>query len=255
MYERNGPRVRYYICSCNLNYIPMDLKRLAVPLLGAALVGGEVTGAGLTAMAASSPMTMATRGGHGRSGFSDVSGVVTAINGSTITVTTSSGGVYTVDASSAVVSKYVNGVISKGTVATIAVGDTVMIRGTIETATMSSVSIRDGNFPKPTPPTAIGKVTAVNGSTITLSSSVHPMKAGGTSPATTYTVDASGATISKVTPPAARGEKPKTSTISVSGIVVGDTLVVRGTLSGTSITATSITDRAGFFGGMGHRRK
>jgi hypothetical protein len=65
-----------------------------------------------------------------------------------------------------------------------------------------------------------GTVTAVNGSTITITG-----KDG-----KTYTVDASSATAQKL------------QTISVSDIRVGDEIGVMGTLSGTSITAKNIMD-------------
>jgi hypothetical protein len=94
-----------------------------------------------------------------------------------------------------------------------------------------------------TPPAAVGSVTAINGTTLTVSSHafVRPASTNGTAPATppvstavtTYTVDASNATVMK-----------NNATSSVSAIAVGDTIVVQGTTSGTTIKATSIRDGA-----------
>lgn len=69
-------------------------------------------------------------------------------------------------------------------------------------------------------PSVIGTVSAVNGSTITLTG-----KDG-----TTYTVDASSSQISKI------------SQVSVSDIKVGDTLGIEGTVSGSSVSAKHIMD-------------
>lgn len=77
-------------------------------------------------------------------------------------------------------------------------------------------------------PAAIGTVTAVSGTTITVSAKGR----GGEGAETTYTVDASNATVLK-----------KNGTGSaVSAIVVGDTVVIQGAISGTSITAKMIRD-------------
>jgi hypothetical protein len=74
-----------------------------------------------------------------------------------------------------------------------------------------------------------GQVTAINGTTITITDSRN---------SSTYTVDASNATVTK-----------NGAASSVSAIAVGDTIVVQGTTSGDSVTATSIMD--GFSGGHG----
>jgi len=80
-----------------------------------------------------------------------------------------------------------------------------------------------------------GTVTAVSGSTITLTSRTplgKPSATSATSVATTvYTVDASKATVTKA------------GTVStVSAIAVGDQLLVQGTVTGTNIMATTIHD-------------
>ena len=89
-------------------------------------------------------------------------------------------------------------------------------------------------------PAAMGTVTAVSGNTITLTDS-HSN--------TTYSVDASSATITKHATPTAGATPTAPTTITVSGIAVGDTLMVQGTVSGSNITATRIDD--GQFGGPG----
>jgi hypothetical protein len=83
-------------------------------------------------------------------------------------------------------------------------------------------------------PAAFGTVSAVSGNIITLTSKMK-------NATTTYSVDATNAIITK-------GIGKSTTTITASGITVGDRLVVQGTVSGTSITATSIRD------GLAHGR-
>lgn len=98
------------------------------------------------------------------------------------------------------------------------------------------------------PPGIFGTVTAVNGDTLTVTGQTHVMRpmpegsATGTqahpvppvaaSP-TVYTVDATNAKIYKGS---------ATSTVSVSAINVGDTVIVQGTVSGTNVAATVIRD-------------
>ena len=218
----------------------MNIKRLTIPLLGAALIGGSVIGLDLTAMAASSSSPIVNARPlkiHGpRSIAEGVTGTVTNVSGSTITITTSDGAVYTIDTSGAAVHKYANGMTSSITVSAIALGDTVTVRGTVKTATLSAKSIRVGSFPRPTPPVAVGKVTAINGSILTLSSRTK----SGT--AVSYTVDATNAVLTKIVPPTTKGNRPTISTIPLSAISIGDVLRVRGTKDGTSIAAISIID-------------
>lgn len=101
----------------------------------------------------------------------------------------------------------------------------------------ATTSTTGAAHPQMEKPTAMGKVTAVSGSTITISD----MK-----DSTTYTVDASGATVTKHNPPASEGGQPTDTTVSVSDIQVGDMIAVYGTANGTQVTATSID--VGMFG-------
>lgn len=90
-------------------------------------------------------------------------------------------------------------------------------------------------------PGVFGTITAINGSTVTVESKGF----GPNATATTYTVDASGATVTK---DGAAG--------SVSSLAVGDTIMAQGTVSGTDVTATKILDGKmgpGMGGGRGGR--
>lgn len=87
-------------------------------------------------------------------------------------------------------------------------------------------------------PAVLGSVTAISGTTITLNGRQTP----GNNAATTFSVNASGATVFK-----------NNATSTVSGISVGDMIFVEGTVSGNSVTATVIRDGVrgvGFGGGM-----
>ena len=92
-------------------------------------------------------------------------------------------------------------------------------------------------------PGVFGTVSAlaVNGdvNTFVVTARTRPQMGQATTTDTTsvaYTVDASNAKIYKGS---------ATSTVSVSGIAVGDTVMVQGTVSGTNIAATVIRDGAG----------
>lgn len=75
-----------------------------------------------------------------------VAGAITAINGTTLTITNKSGVTYTVDASNAKVQN--KGALS--TVSTVAVGDNVVVQGTINGASVAAYSIIDQG-PTPSP--------------------------------------------------------------------------------------------------------
>lgn len=214
-----------------------------------------------------------------------VVGTVTSINGSTLTVTSNSKVglawgkdddedddtpkatpapiVYTVNASNASVFK--GGTASN--VANIAVGDKVKVQGTITGTNIVAVAIRDEvkkdddekqenkkQKPESTPliqgngqPIIMGIVSAVNGTTLTVTNRSN----------IAYTVDASTAKIQK-----------RSSLSTLSEVVVGDNVIVQGTINGTAITAYSVIDqgtkpspsvkpndkekaRSNFFGGIG----
>ena len=106
------------------------------------------------------------------------------------------------------------------------VGDMVAVRGTVNGTSVTATEIMDGlmmhggGFGGRGGHGTRGTVSAVNGNTITLTSSDGQ----------TYTVDASAAQIGKV------------STITVGDVQVGDSLDVMGDVSGTNVTAKHIMD-------------
>ncbi len=79
-------------------------------------------------------------------------------------------------------------------------------------------------------PGVFGTVASVSGDTITVTSKRFGPNSSSATP-TTYTVDATNATVTK-----------NNAASSVSAIVVGDTVMVQGTVSGTSVAATKIND-------------
>ena len=223
-------------------------------------------------------------GMHGAPGANKpgVFGTVSAINGTTLTVTSKFGlkdsgdnktttttTTYTVNAANATVTKG----NASSSVASIAVGDTVAVQGTVSGTSVTATTIRDlpagqaggvgmmgrgqgmknGGDASSTPsiiqgngqPVIGGNVTAVSGNTLTVTTA----KGG-----VIYTVNAAGATI----------EKGGIAS-SIANIAVGDNVIVQGAVSGTSVTASSIVDSAphtanatstpgsepkGFMGGM-----
>ena len=82
-----------------------------------------------------------------------------------------------------------------------------------------------GHGHRPHGPMLGGTVTSVSGSTISITNRKN----------TAYSVDASGAEISK-------GFGRTSSTGTIADIQNGDHLIIRGSLTGTSITATAIRD-------------
>ena len=213
---------------------------------------------------------MMGRGGPGK--MSGIVGTVASVSGSTLTVTarygmmnnvgTSTGITYTVNAAGATVFK--NGATS--TVASILVGDSVSVNGTVTGTSVVAKTIRDGVIPgkrigngnetneqPKTPPTPLiigngqpvigGKVASTTGNSITITNASN----------VTYTVDATNAKIQK-----------GNALTTISSISVGDTVVVQGSVNGTAVVASSIIDQTkavtsgtstvpasvGFFGGI-----
>lgn len=217
------------------------------------------------------------RGGTMKPG---VFGTVTAVNGNTITIngrqgfgpTATATTTYTVDATNATVKK--NNATS--TVSAIAIGDTIFAQGTITGTNVVATTIRDGvmmgargqggpgmngkggqghatSTPPVSPftgngqPVIAGSVSAISGTSLTVTTASNVI----------YTVDASNAKI-------VEGQ----NTIALSTIVVGNKVLVQGTVNGTSITASTVVDQSGvpasvtanmdkgrklgFFGGVGN---
>ena len=177
-------------------------------------------------------LTVASNGWNERRGFASTT---PAVQPPTTTPTT-----YTVDASGATVTK--NNAASS--VASIVVGDTVMVQGTVSGTNVTATTIRDGVMRggmKPGTGTGQGKgapqmpagitgngepvvggnVTAINGSSLTVTNKSS----------VTYTVDATNAAIMK-----------GNATSTLSSVAVGDNVVVQGTVNGTAITASTVID-------------
>lgn len=193
-------------------------------------VQGTVNGTSVTATAIRDGIGF---GAGQRSQKPGVFGTVASISGTTLAVTSKGFGpnaaaaTYTVDASSATVTK--DGAASS--VAAIAVGDTVGVQGTVSGTSVAATAIRDGveGPGSRTPvitgngePVVGGAVTAVSGTTLTITNKSN----------VTYTIDASSATVQK-----------GNATSSIAGVVIGDNVVVQGTVNGTAVTATSVIDQ------------
>lgn len=206
------------------------------------------------------------RNDEGRHATNGAYGLVTAISGDTITITTLAHGedaiaeTLTVNATGAVVDK------NKVTTAlsSVAVGDMIFVEGTVNGTSVTATKIHDGVMMKGWAkthgadktdasanamamlegngqPIVGGTVSAINGNSITITNKSNA----------SYTVDISNAKITK------NGSASAASTISV-----GDTILVQGTINGTAVTAVNIVDsanasahanaHAGFFGAIGN---
>jgi hypothetical protein len=157
-----------------------------------------------------------------------VMGTVASINGTAIVLTGKNGISYTVDASKATLTKAKKSPI---TITDIKAGDTLRVFGVVSGTNVVATKIIAGAFVRANHPVGAkdiktpgmsGKVTAISGTTITLT----------TKNSKVYTVDATNAVIIK---------SPKT-TIKVSDIVVGDSLRVTGAITGNNVVATKIYD-------------
>jgi hypothetical protein len=117
-----------------------------------------------------------------------------------------------------------------GAVLTLGLGAGAITFAATGTTPTSAVAAITGNAKHM--PGVGGTVTAVNGNTVTVTGADGK----------TYTIDASAAAITK------------DETATVSNIAVGDTVMADGTVSGTSVAATSIHDgKAPMGGGFGGR--
>ncbi|MEI6479981.1 MAG: hypothetical protein WCO12_00450 [bacterium] len=191
-----------------------------------------------------------------------VFGTVASISGTTITVNsqvrpngTSTSVVYTVDASNSKVTKD----NATSSVSNIVVGDKIIVQGKVDGTNVVATNIRDGvsvkgnmpdgqkrnpNFQGNGQPVIGGNITAISGTTLTVTNK------GGV----VYTVDATNAFVQK-----------DNATSTLSSVAVNDIVVVQGTVNGTSIAASSVIDHGvapasstenkqekpkGFFGGI-----
>ncbi len=218
------------------------------------------------------------RGQGGRMGMMrpGVFGTVTAVNGDTVTVTgqqgfgsTSPQTTFTVDATNAVVTK--NNTTS--TLPSVAVGDKIFAVGTVSGTNVAATMIRDGVMmgmrgrgpggtgapgqnkggwagATSTPiqgngqPVVAGTVSAISGNQLTVTTKSN----------VTYSVDSTNA----------KFVIGNNTQAALSNVAVGDTVIVQGTINGTSVTASTVIDQTsksaggsnppahpGFFGGIG----
>ena len=248
----------------------MYMKHTHIAIIIAAVAGMAL--ASCTAFADSAPQQARTapQGWGNREGMMQrrapgVFGTVSAISGSTLTVTATqppmrpqtgttqpSAVTYSVDASTATVMKDQ----ATSTLSAIVVGDTVMVQGTINGSSVSATLIRDGvaqgrgmgmmnrgedlgdirgrvhGFVGTSTeaiaalqgngqPVVGGTVTAIAGSTLTITNKSN----------VTYTVDTSSATFVKAG-----------ATSTLSSIATGDTVMVQGAVHGSAVTASSVID-------------
>jgi hypothetical protein len=133
------------------------------------------------------------------------------------------------------------------TVSSIAVGDTIMAQGTVTGTNVTATNIIDGVMNRGTgnrqgssmngrpgtasstqvigngQPVVAGTVSTVNGYALTVTTASN----------VTYTIDATNAKV-------LQGQ----STVAFSSIVVGEKVLIQGTVNGTSITASTIVDQS-----------
>ena len=220
---------------------------IALPVLAATTMQGQGQGWG------------GSGGMHRGAGTGGVFGTVSAVSGTTLTVTSkmrpnatsTAATAYTVDASSAKV--YEGGVTTTVPVSNIAVGDTVMVQGTVSGSNVVATMIRDGvsgmmgrsgtpegkgfgvhsasSTPRVAPASAIqgngepvigGAVTAIDGTMLTVTNASN----------VTYDVNAASSTVVK-----------DGASTTITSVAVGDNLIVQGAVSGTSVTASSVIDQ------------
>lgn len=149
-------------------------------------------------------------------------GTVTAVSGTTLTLTGQGGTVYTVAAVDAKIWK--EGEASA--ISSIVVGDQIIIFGSINGSAITATKILDGfgkNIADKTKGVFFGVVTAINGTNFTLQTQGKNPK--------TLTVNASTAVVTK------NGE-----TVTIGSLLVNDMVKVKGALdaAGTTITATKV---------------
>ena len=237
-------------------------KYLSIALILAGLVTVAVPALADSKTNVGNPPPWSSQGENMRQGFKPaITGTVSAINGSTITISAKNGlefgkemnrgkaststkktapstVTYTVDASSATIMK--NSATSS--ISNIVVGDTIMVQGTVSGTNIKAAIIRDGILGKPGQmdrggersststlpiqgngqPIVAGTISAINGSTVIITNKSN----------ITYTVDATNAKI-------AGGP----NVTAISNLKVGDSVVVQGTVNGTSVIASSVIDQ------------
>ena len=253
---------------------------MATAVVGSLLVAVPAFAQGMGGWGRQGEMRQQGMGGMIRPGMG-VAGLVSSLNGNTIMVDSARRGMatttYAVDASNATIFK--NNATS--TVSSILTGDRVIVSGTINGTNVTAKVIRDGlgrigqgfgmggrggkdgkrgvpsgnqgamggavggamqNLQGNGQPVVGGNVTSVNGSTFSITNASNA----------TFSIDATNANIVK-----------SGATSTASNIQVGDSVMVQGTINGSSVTANTVIDkgqtfapsgnttpRKGFFGGI-----
>jgi hypothetical protein len=189
-----------------------------------------------------------------------VVGKISAISGNILTVISKNKN--SADASTTFTVDVTNAKILRGnttiTISNIAVGDTVVVQGTVTGTNVLATTVRDGKVGNGNEgdnnqallqiqgngqPIVAGTISVINGSTITITNSSN----------VTYTIDTTNAKIIQ-----------RKNIILLSGVKIGDSIIVQGAVNGTSIVASTIIDQAnsinvtpkqktnfGFFGSIG----
>ena len=240
---------------------------LAVGLIAVGLVAaGLVSAQGNQGQGKGMGWGQGEKPGSGQMQRAGIFGTVASINGTTLTVTnaprpnmgkkatttapTPASITYSVDATNAKVTKN----NADSTVSAIAVGDTVVVQGTVTGTNVVAKTIRDGvpqnRQEQPAiqgngQPVVAGKVTAISGNTITISNSSN----------VAYTIDATSA----------KFIENGVASPTIANVSVGDNIIVQGTVNGNSVTASSVIDqkprvesapkpapRSGIMGGIGN---
>jgi hypothetical protein len=173
---------------------------------------------------------------------SQISGTIATISGDTITLKSQNSYTITIDATSAAIKRNVSATSTSSStsetisVSDLAVGDMITVEGNITVSaakitagTAKTENNKENSAEKPAAEGTIGTVTAISDSTITMTA-----KTSDSDTTTTYTVDASSATITK-------GAGSNSSTAAISDITTGNKILVKGTTSDTTITATSVS--------------
>lgn len=150
-------------------------------------------------------------------------GEVVAVSGATITISAEPN-TYTVDVSSATF----NGGAS---LASVVVGDKIATMGTLSGTTITASSVWVSKYSAGTANmvSVVGKVTAINGNTITVTGSCPQCVRGGGGSYETYSVDATNATI-----------VVKGGNGTIADIAIDNQVTAMGKVSGTTIIASRI---------------
>jgi len=207
-----------------------------------------------------STITMTSKQGFGLGGFVGRNASSSPKTAPTITPTTV---IYSINTTNSTVIK--NNATSS--VSNISVGDTLMVQGTLNGTNITATNIRDGIM------NSLGRDNGANNrgdfasTTSLVEGNGQPVIAGTISTISgetltisnksnvSYSVDATNAKITQ----------GPNNTVSISNLTVGDNVVVQGTINDTSVTASSIIDqtkpgaatstpqkpRAGILGGIG----